>query len=157
MGVSLSTGNIIVASLEQIFHKEGLRGMYCGLAPTMLALLPFILPSIAVFLPNEIVPFPRDSATDKGSYEQRPSSFAPKAYEMEVSCSSKINNTKNDTNLMSNSSNKDMAGGLTEFGDGRNQQSTSEAVNSYYAVGLIGLAYGHTYLLTRPMESTKFQ
>ena len=56
MGVSLSTGNIIVASLEQIFHKEGLRGMYCGLAPTMLALLPFILPSIAVFLPNEIVP-----------------------------------------------------------------------------------------------------
>ncbi|KAG5052203.1 hypothetical protein JHK87_004401 [Glycine soja] len=106
MGVSLSTGNIIVASLEQIFHKEGLRGMYCGLAPTMLALLPFILPSIAVFLPNEIVP---------------------------------------------------LAGGLTEFGDGRNQQSTSEAVNSYYVVGLIGLAYGHTYLLTRPMESTKFQ
>ncbi|KAG5068311.1 hypothetical protein JHK85_000688 [Glycine max] len=51
---------------------------------------------------------PRDSATDKGSYEKRPSSFAPKAYEMEGSCSSKINNIKNDTNLMSNSSNKDM-------------------------------------------------
>jgi len=40
MGVSLSTGSIIVASLEQIFHKEGLRGMYRGLAPTVLALLP---------------------------------------------------------------------------------------------------------------------
>ncbi|XP_027350330.1 nicotinamide adenine dinucleotide transporter 1, chloroplastic [Abrus precatorius] len=33
-------GSIIVASLEQIFQKEGLRGMYRGLAPTVLALLP---------------------------------------------------------------------------------------------------------------------
>ncbi|QCD98260.1 solute carrier family 25 [Vigna unguiculata] len=33
-------GSIIVASLEQIFRKEGLRGMYRGLAPTVLALLP---------------------------------------------------------------------------------------------------------------------
>ena len=46
--------------------------------------------------------------SDEGSYEQRASSIAPKAYEMEGSCSSKINNTKNDTNLMSNCSNKDM-------------------------------------------------
>ncbi|RZC02403.1 Stress-response A/B barrel domain-containing protein [Glycine soja] len=76
---------------------------------------------------------------------------------MEGSCKSKINNTKNDTNLMSNSSNKDMAGGLTEIGDGRNQPSTSEATNAYYVVGLMGLAYGHTHLLTRPMESIKFQ
>ncbi|PON40539.1 Mitochondrial substrate/solute carrier [Parasponia andersonii] len=41
---TLSNGNIkgslIVGSLEQIFHKEGLRGMYRGLAPTALALLP---------------------------------------------------------------------------------------------------------------------
>ncbi|XP_061365522.1 nicotinamide adenine dinucleotide transporter 1, chloroplastic-like [Gastrolobium bilobum] len=41
----LANGNvkarsIIVASLEQILHKEGLRGMYRGLAPTALALLP---------------------------------------------------------------------------------------------------------------------
>ncbi|KAL1312707.1 hypothetical protein HN51_039298 [Arachis hypogaea] len=33
-------GSIIVGSLEQIFHKEGLRGMYRGLSPTVLALLP---------------------------------------------------------------------------------------------------------------------
>lgn len=33
-------GSVIVASLEQIFHKEGLRGMYRGLGPTVLALLP---------------------------------------------------------------------------------------------------------------------
>lgn len=33
-------GSLIVGSLEQIFHKEGLRGMYRGLAPTVLALLP---------------------------------------------------------------------------------------------------------------------
>ncbi|KAG4914954.1 hypothetical protein JHK87_052511 [Glycine soja] len=49
------------------------------------------------------------------------------------------------------------AGGLTNFGDGRNQQSTSEVVNAYYAAALMGLAYGHTHLLTRPMESIKFQ
>ena len=30
----------MVGSVEQIFQKEGLRGMYRGLAPTALALLP---------------------------------------------------------------------------------------------------------------------
>ncbi|GAY41019.1 hypothetical protein CUMW_056190 [Citrus unshiu] len=33
-------GSLIVGSLEQIFQKEGLRGMYRGLSPTVLALLP---------------------------------------------------------------------------------------------------------------------
>ncbi|XP_052186052.1 nicotinamide adenine dinucleotide transporter 1, chloroplastic [Diospyros lotus] len=33
-------GSIIVGSLERIFQKEGLRGMYRGLTPTVLALLP---------------------------------------------------------------------------------------------------------------------
>ncbi|XP_058755965.1 nicotinamide adenine dinucleotide transporter 1, chloroplastic-like [Vicia villosa] len=33
-------GSLIVGSLEQIYHKEGLRGMYRGLAPTVMALLP---------------------------------------------------------------------------------------------------------------------
>ncbi|KAL6136095.1 hypothetical protein ACLB2K_061396 [Fragaria x ananassa] len=33
------------------------------------------------------------------------------------------------------------AGGVTEFGDGRNQESSSEAVNSYYSAALMGLAY----------------
>ncbi|OMO82035.1 Mitochondrial carrier protein [Corchorus olitorius] len=41
---TLSNGTVkrslIVGSLEQIFQKEGLRGMYRGLAPTVLALLP---------------------------------------------------------------------------------------------------------------------
>lgn len=32
--------SLIVGSLEQIFQKEGLRGMYRGLSPTILALLP---------------------------------------------------------------------------------------------------------------------
>ena len=36
----VKAGSIIVGSLEQIFHKEGLRGMYRGLSPTVLALLP---------------------------------------------------------------------------------------------------------------------
>ncbi|TKY61640.1 Transcription factor MYB86 [Spatholobus suberectus] len=45
--------------------------------------------------------------SDEGSYEQRASSIAPKAYEMEGSCSSKIN-TNNDTNLIVNCSNKDL-------------------------------------------------
>lgn len=33
-------GSLIVGSLEQIFRKEGVRGMYRGLSPTILALLP---------------------------------------------------------------------------------------------------------------------
>ncbi|CAN6468308.1 unnamed protein product [Victoria cruziana] len=33
-------GSLIVGSLEQIFKKEGMRGMYRGLSPTILALLP---------------------------------------------------------------------------------------------------------------------
>lgn len=38
------------------------------------------------------------------------------------------------------------AAGVTEFEDGRNQESTSEAVNAYYAAALMGLAYGDTLL-----------
>lgn len=38
------------------------------------------------------------------------------------------------------------ASGLTEFADGRNQESTSEAVNAYYSAALLGLAYGDTHL-----------
>ncbi|KAI9186069.1 hypothetical protein LWI28_013448 [Acer negundo] len=40
------------------------------------------------------------------------------------------------------------AGGLTEFADGRNQESTSEALNAYYSAALMGLAYGDTHLVT---------
>ncbi|KAG4968014.1 hypothetical protein JHK87_033665 [Glycine soja] len=39
------------------------------------------------------------------------------------------------------------ARGLTEFGDGRNQQSTSGAVNAYYVAALMGQVYGHPHLL----------
>ncbi|KAL3525789.1 hypothetical protein ACH5RR_014161 [Cinchona calisaya] len=39
------------------------------------------------------------------------------------------------------------AGGLTEFADGRNQESTSEAVNAYYSAALLGLVYGDTHLV----------
>ncbi|EEF28433.1 Endo-1,3(4)-beta-glucanase 1 precursor, putative [Ricinus communis] len=39
------------------------------------------------------------------------------------------------------------AGGLTEFADGRCQDSTSEAVNAYYSAALMGLAYGDTQLV----------
>ncbi|KAJ1702381.1 hypothetical protein LUZ63_002160 [Rhynchospora breviuscula] len=38
------------------------------------------------------------------------------------------------------------AGGLTEFADGRNQESTSEAINAYYSAALLGLSYGDTHL-----------
>eukprot|EP00249_Psilotum_nudum_P024014 c29059_g1_i2 orf=464-2509(+) len=40
------------------------------------------------------------------------------------------------------------AGGLTEFADGRNQESTSEAVNAYYSAFLLGLAFGDVFLIT---------
>ncbi|KHN14040.1 Putative endo-1,3(4)-beta-glucanase 2 [Glycine soja] len=42
------------------------------------------------------------------------------------------------------------ASGVTEFADGRNQESTkstSEAVNAYYAAALLGLAYGDSSLV----------
>ncbi|PPS09614.1 hypothetical protein GOBAR_AA11055 [Gossypium barbadense] len=39
------------------------------------------------------------------------------------------------------------AGGLAEFADGRNQESTSEAVNGFYSAALMGLAYGDTHLV----------
>ncbi|XP_027351816.1 probable endo-1,3(4)-beta-glucanase ARB_01444 isoform X2 [Abrus precatorius] len=39
------------------------------------------------------------------------------------------------------------AAGLTEFPDGRNQESSSEAVNAYYSAALMGLAYGDTHLI----------
>ncbi|KAJ8426280.1 hypothetical protein Cgig2_001029 [Carnegiea gigantea] len=39
-GDGAAKGGVIVSSLERIFHKEGLRGMYRGLSPTVLALLP---------------------------------------------------------------------------------------------------------------------
>uniref|UniRef100_A0A2P2L6Y3 Uncharacterized protein n=1 Tax=Rhizophora mucronata TaxID=61149 RepID=A0A2P2L6Y3_RHIMU len=52
--------SLIVGSLEQIFKKEGLRGMYRGLAPTVLALLPnwavnFV--SLLYFVPFHYVDF----------------------------------------------------------------------------------------------------
>ncbi|XP_057756583.1 glucan endo-1,3-beta-D-glucosidase 1-like [Arachis stenosperma] len=40
------------------------------------------------------------------------------------------------------------AGGLTEFADGRNQESTSEAINAYYSATLLGLAYNDTELVS---------
>uniref|UniRef100_A0A7C9EHP1 Mitochondrial carrier protein n=3 Tax=Opuntia streptacantha TaxID=393608 RepID=A0A7C9EHP1_OPUST len=40
LGDGAAKGGIIVSSLERIFRKEGLRGMYRGLSPTVLALLP---------------------------------------------------------------------------------------------------------------------
>ncbi|RWW32215.1 hypothetical protein GW17_00003115 [Ensete ventricosum] len=40
------------------------------------------------------------------------------------------------------------AGGLTEFADGRNQESTSEAVNAYYSAALMGLSYGDAHLVS---------
>ncbi|XP_018818011.1 nicotinamide adenine dinucleotide transporter 1, chloroplastic-like [Juglans regia] len=40
LGNGTAKGSLIVGSLEQIFRKEGLRGMYRGLSPTVLALLP---------------------------------------------------------------------------------------------------------------------
>lgn len=49
------------------------------------------------------------------------------------------------------------AGGLTEFGDGRNQESTSEAVNAYYSAALLGLSYGDTHLVSVGATLTAFE
>lgn len=49
------------------------------------------------------------------------------------------------------------AGGLTEFADGRNQESTSEAVNAYYSAALLGLSYGDTHLVSIGSTLTAFE
>ncbi|XP_074578217.1 glucan endo-1,3-beta-D-glucosidase-like [Curcuma longa] len=49
------------------------------------------------------------------------------------------------------------AGGLTEFADGRNQESTSEAVNAYYSAVLLGLSYGDTHLVSIGSTLTAFE
>ncbi|KAE9605037.1 putative glucan endo-1,3-beta-D-glucosidase [Lupinus albus] len=49
------------------------------------------------------------------------------------------------------------ASGLTEFEDGRNQESTSEAVNAYYAAALLGLAYRDTRLVTTASTLTALE
>lgn len=49
------------------------------------------------------------------------------------------------------------AGGLTEFADGRNQESTSEAVNAYYSAALMGLAYGDTHLVATASTLTAME
>ncbi|KAG9448710.1 hypothetical protein H6P81_008675 [Aristolochia fimbriata] len=49
------------------------------------------------------------------------------------------------------------AGGLTEFADGRNQESTSEAVNAYYSAALMGLSYGDTHLVAVGSTITGFE
>lgn len=48
--IYFQSGSVIVSSLEQIFYKEGLRGMYRGLSPTVLALLPNWAVSAIYFL-----------------------------------------------------------------------------------------------------------
>ncbi|KAL2335312.1 hypothetical protein Fmac_016525 [Flemingia macrophylla] len=40
------------------------------------------------------------------------------------------------------------AAGLTEFADGRNHESTSQAVSAYYSAALMGMAYGDVQLVT---------
>lgn len=40
------------------------------------------------------------------------------------------------------------ASGITEFADGRNQESTSEAVHAYYAAALVGMVYDDFDMVT---------
>ncbi|KAK2420231.1 endo-1,3(4)-beta-glucanase [Trifolium repens] len=49
------------------------------------------------------------------------------------------------------------AGGLTEFADGRNQESTSEAVNAYYSAALIGMAYDDKELAANASTLTSLE
>ncbi|MCH95802.1 endo-13(4)-beta-glucanase 1-like, partial [Trifolium medium] len=49
------------------------------------------------------------------------------------------------------------AGGLTEFADGRNQESTSEAVNAYYSAALIGMAYDDAELVATASTLTSLE
>ncbi|XP_009600095.1 glucan endo-1,3-beta-D-glucosidase-like [Nicotiana tabacum] len=49
------------------------------------------------------------------------------------------------------------AAGLNEFPFGRNQESTSEAINAYYSAALMGFAYGDTDLVSIGSTLTAFE
>lgn len=49
------------------------------------------------------------------------------------------------------------ASGLFEFTAGRNQESTSEAVNAYYAASLVGLAFNDSSLVTLGSTLARFE
>ncbi|KAK7273206.1 hypothetical protein RIF29_14255 [Crotalaria pallida] len=49
------------------------------------------------------------------------------------------------------------AGGLSEFSDGRNQESTSEAVNAYYSAALMGIAYDDADLVAAGSTLAAFE
>ncbi|CAL5186113.1 unnamed protein product [Lathyrus oleraceus] len=49
------------------------------------------------------------------------------------------------------------AGGLTKFTDGRNQESTSEAVNAYYSAALIGMVYEDAELVATASTLTSLE
>ena len=49
------------------------------------------------------------------------------------------------------------ASGLTEFADGRNQESTSEAVNGYYSAALLGMSYGDVELVAMASTLAAFE
>ncbi|KAH7288354.1 hypothetical protein KP509_31G023500 [Ceratopteris richardii] len=49
------------------------------------------------------------------------------------------------------------AGGLTEFLDGRNQESTSEAVNAYYSASLLGRAFKDNCLVDMGLTLAAFE
>lgn len=49
------------------------------------------------------------------------------------------------------------AGGLTEFADGRNQESTSEALNAYYSAALLGMAFGDGLLVNAGLTLAAFE
>ena len=48
-------GNVIITSFQDIIKKEGIRGMYRGLSPTILALLPTWAVSFCSIELNETV------------------------------------------------------------------------------------------------------
>ncbi|CAL5018216.1 unnamed protein product [Urochloa decumbens] len=73
--------------------------------------------------------------------------YAPQAYAMvadfmTVSCSSSFTRLR----MLDLWTLHSWAGGLAAIPDGRNQESTSEAVNAYYSAALLGLSYGDARL-----------
>ncbi|KAK6927999.1 Glycosyl hydrolase family 81, N-terminal [Dillenia turbinata] len=127
---------------------------------------PVVIPHILKFLKNSIRPWLDSTFSGNGflyesKWRARPqlgATYKPQAYSLMSDFMSQNPNFQypvlRNFDLWKLHS---WAAGIFEFPDGRNQESTSEAVNAYYAASLLGLAYGDSEVFELGSSLTSFE